>query len=147
MCIPNLHLKRFIGSQGQSYPQLFFYGCLLPFVLSVEPLMHPLLTGRCPARQGDNQIISPVGGKCQSFPLQMAEGKPGVGVVTGVICCSWMSMEGTQGTGENVGGFALTLTHQLQLMPTAKPSPKSLHGFGRADLVCLVGQGAPALSP
>lgn len=77
---------------------IFFNGCLLPFVLSLEPFMHPLLTGRCPARQGDNQIISPVVEKCQSFPLQTAEGKPGVGVVTGVICCSWMSTEGTQGT-------------------------------------------------
>lgn len=40
----------------------------------------------------------------------------------------------------NVGGFALTLTHQLQF--TVKPSPKSLPGFGGADLECLVGTGS-----
>lgn len=79
---------------------IFFYGCLLPFVLSVEPFLHPVLTGKCPAlaHQGYNQTIFPVVGKCQSFSLQMAECKPSVGVVTGVTCCTWMSMEGTHGT-------------------------------------------------
>lgn len=45
------------------------------------------------------------------------------------------------------GRFALTLTHQLQLMLTAKPSLKSLSGFGRADLVCLVGTGSSYPGP
>lgn len=89
--------------------------------------------------QGYNQIISP-------FFLQVAGCKPRVGAVTGIICCSWTSVEGTHGT--QAQGFALTLTHHCSSCPQQSFPQNHCRAF-LVLISCLVGTGSscPGLYP
>lgn len=130
MPIPNLNLKRFIGSQGQSHPQLiffFFMDVCCPLCCLWSYLRIPCcLGGALHWHQGYNQIISPfffTGGWMQ----------------TTCRGCHWnylLQLDERGGHTWHTGTGICSHTHTpLQLMPTAKLSSKSLQGFSSADLL------------